>query len=126
MLRQLYLIVKQNLSAILNTGKNDMSDLLQTIGINIRRYRTGRKMTQARLAEEAGVATTFITQIESAKEIPSLRTISRVADALQVEPYELLIPENISTSHHDCECVQIIEKRIRQELVDRVIAALED
>ena len=99
-----------------------MSDLLQTIGINIRRYRTGRKMTQARL----GVATTFITQIESAKEIPSLRTISRVADALQVEPYELLIPENISTSHHDCECVQIIEKRIRQELVDRVIAALED
>ena len=67
-----------------------------------------------------------LTQIESAKEIPSLRTISRVADALQVEPYELLIPENISTSHHDCECVQIIEKRIRQELVDRVIAALED
>lgn len=66
------------------------------------------------------------TQIESAKEIPSLRTISRVADALQVEPYELLIPENISTSHHDCECVQVIEKRIRQELVDRVIAALED
>lgn len=126
MLRQLYLIVKQNLSAILNTGKNNMSDLLQTIGINIRRYRTGRKMTQARLAEEAGVATTFITQIESAKEIPSLRTISRVADALQVEPYELLIPENISTLHHDCECVQIIEKRIRQELVDRVIAALED
>ena len=105
MLRQVYLIVKQNLSAILNTGKNNMSDLLQTIGINIRRYRTGRKMTQARLAEEAGVATTFITQIESAKEIPSLRTISRVAD---------------------CECVQIIEKRIRQELVDRVIAALED
>ena len=97
-----------------------MSDLLQTIGINIRRYRTGRKMTQARLAEEAGGATTFITQIESAKEIPSLRTISRVADALQVEPYELLIPENISTSHHDCECVQIIEKRIRQDLAPRL------
>lgn len=98
---------------------------MQTIGVNIRHYRTNLKMTQASLAEKAGVATTFITQIESAKEIPSLRTISRVAEALQVQPYELLMPETQMCKQRDCEYVQILEKRIKQELVHKVITALE-
>jgi len=47
-------------------------------------------MTQAKLAELAGVHRIYIAQIEAATKVPSLKTLEKIADALGVKVGRLL------------------------------------
>lgn len=65
------------------------------IGLKISYYRKLKGLTQEQLACRMDVATSFIGQIEAPgiyKPI-SLDTLFRIAKALEVEPYRLLIFE---------------------------------
>ena len=62
------------------------------IGLKVSYYRKLLKLTQEKLAEKMGVATSFIGQIEAPniyKPI-SLDTLFRIAKALDVPPYKFL------------------------------------
>jgi len=41
------------------------------------------------LADKAGVAVSTITAIEGGRELPMLRTVRKLADALEVDPNEI-------------------------------------
>ncbi len=60
------------------------------LGEQIRKYRKEKKYTLEQLAEILDVSTTFIGQIERAKGIPSLETLVRIANALEVSMDTLL------------------------------------
>lgn len=64
----------------------------ETLGENIRKYRTMRKpkMTQAQLAEKVGCSDSHIGQIENARGIPSLETVVAIANTLDVSVDQLL------------------------------------
>jgi transcriptional regulator with XRE-family HTH domain len=53
-------------------------------------------MSQADLAEKAGISIIFLSDIERSNKWPSLDTLVNLADALKVETYELLKPEEKS------------------------------
>ena len=57
---------------------------LERIGSNIRRLRKARRWTQERLAEETGLSTYFIGQIERGQAALSLRSLHVVARALRL------------------------------------------
>lgn len=62
------------------------------IGLKVSYYRKLRKLTQEKLAEKMGVATSFIGQIEAPniyKPI-SLDTLFRISKALDVSAYKFL------------------------------------
>lgn len=50
----------------------------------------GRRMSQERLAERAGVHRTFVGHVERAESNPTLTTIVRLAAALEIDPAELV------------------------------------
>lgn len=50
----------------------------------VREHREARGWTQAELAQAAGLSTIGVRQLESGKRNPSLDTIARIADALEV------------------------------------------
>jgi transcriptional regulator with XRE-family HTH domain len=52
------------------------------------RIRTWRLMTQAELSEKSGVGTNTLSRLENGSEA-TVRTVRRLARALQVSPYEL-------------------------------------
>ena len=54
------------------------------LGNQIRKYRKQKKYTLEQLAEKLDVSTTFIGQIERAKGIPSLETLVKIANELEV------------------------------------------
>jgi transcriptional regulator with XRE-family HTH domain len=54
------------------------------LAANVRRLRAGRGLTQAELAEAAGLEPRSIRAVEGAKTAPRLDTIVRLADALEV------------------------------------------
>lgn len=57
---------------------------------NIRRLRRKRYFSQTKLAEEAKISLGMVGDIETGKRVPSLETLGRIADALNVQPYILL------------------------------------
>ncbi len=57
----------------------------------IRTIRNSKGWTQLRLAEEVNVHPTYISRIESCKKLPTFYMISRIAEALEVYTFELLL-----------------------------------
>lgn len=62
----------------------------ELLGSQIRKQRKLKKYTLEQLAERLEVSTTFIGQIERAKGIPSLETLVKIANVLEVSVDSLL------------------------------------
>lgn len=63
---------------------------LETIGKNIRKYRTQRKLRQDQLAEKTDLSTNYIGMVERGEKIPALETFLKIANALEVSADMLL------------------------------------
>lgn len=72
-------------------NKGKMDNIKETFARNLRENRRKCGLTQAQLAEKAKVSTHYIALIELARNIPKVETIERLAEALNVEIYELFI-----------------------------------
>jgi transcriptional regulator with XRE-family HTH domain len=67
-----------------------MADWKGVVGGNVRRYRQKLGLTQEQLAFDAKLDLTYVGGIERGRRNPSLLVIAKIADALRVEPAELL------------------------------------
>lgn len=56
----------------------------ELLGQQIRKQRKIKKYTLEQLAEKLDVSTTFIGQIERAKGVPSLETLVKIANVLEI------------------------------------------
>lgn len=65
-------------------------DVVQLLGVNVRRYRKLRGMTQEQLALEVEMERSYISDLERGTRNPSVRALGRLAQALNVEPKALL------------------------------------
>lgn len=62
----------------------------ELIGAQIARLRKDRQLTQERLAELIGVATETISRLERGVSIPSLKTLTRISQALHTHLKDIL------------------------------------
>jgi transcriptional regulator with XRE-family HTH domain len=65
-------------------------DFRQVFATNLRRTRRAKGFSQEGLAWEAGVNRSYMAKVETGKTWVGLEIICRLADALEVEPAELL------------------------------------
>ena len=65
----------------------------ELLGNQIRKHRKLKNYTLEQLAERLEVSTTFIGQIERAKGIPSLETLVKIANVLEISTDSLLFGE---------------------------------
>ena len=56
---------------------------------SLKKIRTSKNLTQPQLARISGISQSYISEIESFKKSPTLDMIEKLANALQVSPYEL-------------------------------------
>lgn len=70
-------------------------DLIHCFAVNVRKYRTERGYSQEYLAELAGLHRTYISAVERERRNISIENIERIAKALQIEPYQLLMNDSI-------------------------------
>lgn len=63
---------------------------LTEIGLNIRELRIASKLTQAKLAEKAGISTVHLSHIETGNVSMSLDTLLNVCSALRTTPNNIL------------------------------------
>src|SRR5438128_12632167 len=69
-----------------------MATILKIVGGNIRRMRKSKRLTLEQLAEKAESNPKYLGAVERGEENIGLKKLEQVALALQVEPYELLLP----------------------------------
>ena len=60
------------------------------LGKNIKKYRHLKEMRQSDLAELCDCSNTYIGQIENARGVPSLKTVVKICNALEVTVDQLL------------------------------------
>lgn len=60
------------------------------IAANVRASREASGLTQAELGERAGMVAPVVSRLESGLHFPSLASFLKIAEALGVEPAELL------------------------------------
>jgi len=65
-------------------------DVFLNIQKNIKKIRFSKDITQRQLAQLSGLKQQNISRIESGKIPPSLKTLSKIAEALRVDIKELL------------------------------------
>ena len=77
-------------------GVNSMNEqeLRGLLSANIKRFRSRRGWSQAKLAEKLDISTNFLSDIETQKGWVSPLTLVKLAAALNIEVYELFKPEN--------------------------------
>ena len=82
----------------------------ELLGRKIREQRKKKKYTLEQLAEKLDVSTTFIGQIERAKGIPSLETLVKIANVLEISTDSLLFGDlnNESGSNHFIKCLSTV------------------
>lgn len=61
----------------------------ETLARRIRRTRESLNLTQAAVAEATGIHRPNIARIEAGKHSPSLQTLHKISEALQMDPVEL-------------------------------------
>jgi transcriptional regulator with XRE-family HTH domain len=69
----------------------DPRDLRQAFAANLRRLRHAKGISQEDLAYDADVNRTYLSKLEKGVSYPGLEIIAKLANALDVEPADLLI-----------------------------------
>ncbi|MCL2271986.1 MAG: helix-turn-helix transcriptional regulator [Treponema sp.] len=62
---------------------------------NIKRLRTLQNISQLNLALKTGLTHNFINDIENCKKGVSAKTLAKLSNALDAEPYQFFIPEDL-------------------------------
>ena len=97
-----------------------MEEIIKTYAGNIRRVRQNKKVTQAVMADKIGITEKYWSDIETGRKPCSLETLVAIANALEIEPYELLLPEN-KAINYDTRRTKIVMKQLKDnfsEIVD--------
>lgn len=98
----------------------NVSELKETLSKNIKKYRKG-KFTQETLAEAIGVSTQNINDIEGKRRWPREETLVKLADILEIEIYELFIPEeNFITKNNKTVNIKEVKKQLNNDLVSKI------
>lgn len=65
-------------------------NLCKLVGLNIRKYRLEKKLSQEGLAFESGLHRTYISSLERGKRNATILVLGQIADALRIKPSLLL------------------------------------
>lgn len=105
-----------------------IEEIIKIYADNIRRERNNKKVTQSVMAEKIGITEKYWSDIETGRKPCSLDTLVAIANALEIEPYELLLPENKAITY-DTRRTKIVMKQLKDnfsEMVDTLSNFLEN
>ena len=66
-------------------------DIVRILGTNLRKYRLEKGISQEKFADLCGLHRTYISDIECFQRNVSIENVQRIAEALEIEAYKLLM-----------------------------------
>ena len=103
-----------------------MSNIRNILASNLKENRKKCGFSQAKLAEKANITTQYIAMIEVSRKFPTPEMMDRLANALEIETYELFLvkpsPEDAMERLHDTlvgNLERVVEKAVRKALSNK-------
>lgn len=102
-----------------------ISDFVAKVGARVRCLRFERGLSLRKLAELAGCSACGVMQIELGRSAPTTRTLGKLAEALSVQPFDILNYDSetddlgwmMETMRRDPKCVRIVRAHTKRMLV---------
>jgi len=98
-----------------------MADVKVILARNMKAARERLGYSQAKLADLAGVSTPFIGEIEIGRKSPSLENVANIAEALDMEIYQLFLEEEPEALVDR----QVLLTKLRKELEGKLVEDIE-
>ena len=93
--------------------KINMRWIMQTkelLGLKIKELRKQKKLTQEKLAEILNLDIGYVSKLEVGRNFPTIGTLQKIADALDVELYELFQFTEAKENDFKTEIIKIYDK----------------
>jgi len=74
--------------------RSDLELIRKILAGNIKKYRKNFGYSQEKLAEKTGLSAQTLNDIEGCRRWISSKTMTKLANALNIAEYQLLVPEN--------------------------------
>ena len=102
-------------------------DLARVFVLNLKKWRKASGLSQKRLAEKCGAAHSYIRQIENGVGTPSFAMLTKIAEALGIEPYLLLYDETSSHGRAVHErYLESVKGKLLEAITDDIRSAFDD
>jgi transcriptional regulator with XRE-family HTH domain len=102
------------------------SDLRAILGANIKRYRSIKGLSQAKLAEMLDISPNFISDLERGKRWLSSDTLVNLATVLDVETHKLLKSDHAPPEDATSEFIQDYTDKVSSSVTEAVNRSLEE
>jgi len=105
-------------------------DIKEIFAENLRKIRRKKGLTQEKLAEKANMSLQYLALLEIARKFPSGEMLERLANALDIESYELLAVASSANNElellrNDIICeVKTLNETLAKNIADEVIKAI--
>jgi transcriptional regulator with XRE-family HTH domain len=97
--------------------KSENEPIRKILSKNIKERRNFLGYSQEKLAEKTGLSTQTINDIEGCRRWVSARTITKIARALNLEEYQLLLPEgNAVDSGSPIKSILNLKREIKKSI----------
>ncbi|MBR0099767.1 MAG: helix-turn-helix transcriptional regulator [Treponema sp.] len=78
-------------------------ELRENLSQNLKKYRKRKNWSQFELAEKAEISEQTINSIEGLRLWPSDKTLTKIANVLEIEIYKLFVPQKLSLQSESIE-----------------------
>jgi len=92
----------------------------------MKRRRKALALSQAMLAEKAGISSGYVGEVEMGRKYPSPEILEQIAAALEVRPYRLLMSDEDVAEAAGREAVYAAADSLKRRLGDRLGAELDE
>jgi len=90
------------------------------IGIRIKAARESKKLKQEGLAEITGLANNYISNIECARSKPSIETLIKICNALELTPDYILLDSVFASKEYIIEEIAVKLKRCSKKNIQLI------
>jgi len=104
--------------------KSKPEEVLKILSANVRNQRNKLRISQERLAQAAGLSVQTINDIEGGRKWVSAKTITKLSTALNMECFQLLIPDFFSQSRKEASPTQNL-MRLKEKMHKSIDALID-
>ena len=102
-------------------------DLSKLFIRNLKKWCKVTGLSQKKLAEKCGTGYSYIRQIESGVGHPSFALLAKIAEALEIEPYQLFYDETASLGRSARQRqIEAVKDKLLDEVSGSIRAALDE
>lgn len=105
-----------------------MSEISKIIGQRVRNYRTGKGLSQEKLAELSGCHPTYIGQVERGEKNATLESIEKISSAMGISLSQLFEKlDESETESIPLKCYELIASKSKpdQEQIYKILVELD-